>query len=791
MSTGPKNPHIGGAKGRIGTDYSKLLTGKTPKKALDAMTEPKGKGDEKVGKGGLRESWLKPIGSSKVGKKPAPQEEKKVGGKPVDKKPVDEKQEKKGVDKKLAGDVKEVKKQFADFAKDYRKNANIASSAGKRESLERLNKLDARIAELQAKIVASCKGEGGKAVVPPEATALLQSLFKARTELQAMREEIGGDVYIDELREGAEEIRREVGELESFEGTDAEKAAKMKPLAEKLTAKAEFLREFVAQGMTKVAMDNDPGRDRAATLQTFRDRFPDVEVKNMDPKMRSDVMALRDAYLQLQDAGGRLADLNAPRYNRATQLDEADRQNMEALFMPRGGNDANGVKRQNELVKATARGMLADLTPPDLSKKRSFSLNGPRAYAATNEILYAFGQKMKIDPRARLMASIKPDVLQKEIKKYVGGLKISGAKKKALKDNLLKIAEQNRLKPDSVVVTGPKLGMGGTGLVFPAKLDGRDVVVKKAGPYAPERMFLELVNSNAVNDNSNLAKVVGAYLDGDGKINVVMDKIDGFDLDNFTNRWLDPNNPDPRPVKPLYNQLSVDDRAKTAVHLMKGVIRGTHSLHEQGLAHVDVKAENVRIDKNRLEAVVMDFDSLESRDNVPRKDLTMTPSYDTGGYKDGLTRPRENDVYCLGVMLTDLTTGDMNRRVGVYNKESGNEVGGNNKWLPPTHVPVQGDIRHYEPSDDIWRESHPDHGAVRDIKTAIGIMSKEDSRDRPTTRQLLDIIEGREPGRAPYGESGVKDRKELDALKLVFGPGSKYEGGRDVLSGLVGNLPEQ
>jgi Tol biopolymer transport system component len=185
-----------------------------------------------------------------------------------------------------------------------------------------------------------------------------------------------------------------------------------------------------------------------------------------------------------------------------------------------------------------------------------------------------------------------------------------------------------------------QLGRGSYGNVFRAldsRLD-RDVALKLLKKTAERQADAPVVEEGrllARIRHPNVVTVHGADRI-DGRVGIWMELIDGKTLDQIVRE----NGP-----------MSASD----AVTIGLDVCRGLAAVHNAGLVHRDIKAQNVmRQSDGRL--VLMDFGTGRAIDIAQEKSVTGTPLYLAPEVLAGAPATRAGDIYSVGVLLYYLLT---------------------------------------------------------------------------------------------------------------------------------------
>ncbi len=194
---------------------------------------------------------------------------------------------------------------------------------------------------------------------------------------------------------------------------------------------------------------------------------------------------------------------------------------------------------------------------------------------------------------------------------------------------------------------GEILGEGGSGLVYAAKLEGRDVAVKVLRPEleldAREvQRFVEEAGRMRRVSHPGLVPVLDVGMLPDGRPYIAMPRLPGRALSERLARG-------PFPMG-------------TAITLFEGVAAAVAALHEAGLVHRDVKPENVLYLPEEERLVLLDLgiarDADAAASTTTRAGLTRgTPAYMAPERLFGRSATIRTDVYELALLLYVMLVG--------------------------------------------------------------------------------------------------------------------------------------
>ena len=187
------------------------------------------------------------------------------------------------------------------------------------------------------------------------------------------------------------------------------------------------------------------------------------------------------------------------------------------------------------------------------------------------------------------------------------------------------------------------LGRGGMGEVYRAddlKL-GQPVALKfLPRPFALdkdriERFYAEVRNARQVS-HPNVCRVydVGEI---DGQQYLSMEYVDGEDLASLLRR---------------IGRLPSDK----ALEIARELCAGLAAAHDKGVLHRDLKPANIMID-GRGRARITDFGLAVAANDVPEGEVSGTPAYMAPELLAGKSASVRSDVYALGLVLYELSTG--------------------------------------------------------------------------------------------------------------------------------------
>jgi len=168
---------------------------------------------------------------------------------------------------------------------------------------------------------------------------------------------------------------------------------------------------------------------------------------------------------------------------------------------------------------------------------------------------------------------------------------------------------------------------------------------------------------------------------------------------------------------------------KLARTIFKQILSAIKYLHSEGLAHLDIKLENIMVDVNQGVKVI-DFDACES---INQETSISSVVKGSAGYRapEFVKGNAENllagDIYSLGIVLFILVVG-----TPPYN-----EVEKSGKFVFDKHYEVlRTDVKKFWKVHESYRENDGRPKLSKNFKEVIEAMLKEDPTKRPTVADL-------------------------------------------------------
>jgi len=205
------------------------------------------------------------------------------------------------------------------------------------------------------------------------------------------------------------------------------------------------------------------------------------------------------------------------------------------------------------------------------------------------------------------------------------------------------------------------LGEGGMGRVDLARqrsLD-REVAIKslKTGEMEPRqaRRLLEEATTLGRLEHPNIVPVHAVGIDGQGRLRLVMKRIDGV---SWRDLLHDPSHPRWDALVPAGTEPGDAGRLDAHLEVMLELCRALHFAHGRGVVHRDVKPENVLIGAHG-EVYLADFGVALRIGRGPASELVGTPAYMAPEMVAGATAAIDarTDVFLLGATLHEVLTG--------------------------------------------------------------------------------------------------------------------------------------
>ncbi|MDL2290716.1 protein kinase [Desulfovibrio sp. OttesenSCG-928-F20] len=360
-----------------------------------------------------------------------------------------------------------------------------------------------------------------------------------------------------------------------------------------------------------------------------------------------------------------------------------------------------------------------------------------------NSLVWKFNNAMRFNVDKRLYMGLTPN-MQSQFFSFAGKAPLSGDGKQKLYTRLTSAFASHfpdvpkELDSRSTIDSGKSkpqiVNMGGW---------DRPVLLKKVSDF--NERIRELAYNSLMGDNPNVPKVLGVALPKDGSLasadaRIIFETVPGKDLSAFVTGM------NTAPKDSLLTSMSPLARAKAAVHLVSGAVRGLAPLHAMGFAHCDIKPANIMLHDKTLEPCLIDFGSMGRSGEY----VAMTAGYVA---LDEYTASPAVDIFSLGRTLMELAYGQ-----------------------PVPGMSTLG-FHDYIAKTSYWQEN----AEVGQILAAANILANKDPVKRPTMDQLLAIIEGR--NEIPQAtEQGGASKDDLEVLQGVFGPQGLFTDGQSEIA---------
>ena len=200
-------------------------------------------------------------------------------------------------------------------------------------------------------------------------------------------------------------------------------------------------------------------------------------------------------------------------------------------------------------------------------------------------------------------------------------------------------------------VLGPRIGLGGMGVVYEARQpDGSAVALKvlhreHAADYRAVRRFRGEAMAGRLVAHPNVVSVI-SHGESDGVPFLVMERVRGERLGELIDRK--------GPLPP-----------RRAVAIVCQILAGLDAMHAIGLVHADIKCDNVLVDGSASGDHVTLVDlglarvrfSAHDSDGVDDDMISGTPDYMAPEVIRGAGSSHLADLYAVGVILYELITG--------------------------------------------------------------------------------------------------------------------------------------
>lgn len=208
-----------------------------------------------------------------------------------------------------------------------------------------------------------------------------------------------------------------------------------------------------------------------------------------------------------------------------------------------------------------------------------------------------------------------------------------------------------------------KIGEGSFGVVYKGKLNGQQVAVKKLrdSSVVNEREFEREVQILRLVEQQNIVKLIGYCCQKQDKIEPsgsfgARDVVDKFLCFEYVSNGSIDNHIYGEPSKLGWNKR---------LKIIKGICKGVEALHGQGrpIIHSDLNPANILLD-DHMEPKLADFGlSRLFGENQTHTRITNSKSaieYMAPEYLQRGQLSIESDIYSLGLLIIEITTGEKN-----------------------------------------------------------------------------------------------------------------------------------
>ncbi len=239
---------------------------------------------------------------------------------------------------------------------------------------------------------------------------------------------------------------------------------------------------------------------------------------------------------------------------------------------------------------------------------------------------------------------------------------LEAAAQKARAAAAAKDAADGDIEEDAVKINkkdkSNKLGRGGFGTVWKGTYQGRSVAVKIVNDADEEEEAQALRREWRVLrslQHPNIIKLIGSTVDDDENVKLVMELLGGSVRKRI------------KAAPPALAEHGGPMGFKDYFTLAKAAARGLAFLHEKGVIHSDIKADNLLVPAGPISSVgckISDFGLVRAMRTSMKSSSTSTKGAGgTAAYKaPELLQPKasntkESDVFALGVTLWEMLTG--------------------------------------------------------------------------------------------------------------------------------------
>ena len=467
---------------------------------------------------------------------------------------------------------------------------------------------------------------------------------------------------------------------------------------------------------------------------------------------------LKKLPVRAQKQVGELRDLIADHMHLLNR--DADTKNPHViLYQPTGHLSNEELKEAFKEGRDEVPYKLSEIIPKEVKTGNGLEkLSDDASERAMDRVAYNFDQLLKQNPDIRLAFGVmsgnkKKDVLKEMLKET----RLQQQDKDQLQERLGKLMDTHIPRGKNVKKSA-RIGEGAMGTIYEGTFNGKKVVVKELNDATismtnVQRLIQEASIQGRGHEDPHIPKIIGIYFDSSKKPHVVMEQVPGKDLYNT--------------IRETNGRHDTKSRIKVGLHFMSGIIKGLAALHEKNLAHLDMKTQNVMVDKNTLDAKLIDFGFGGPPESIPENIVFGTPEYISPEMANrGKTPHLGSDVYALGMMLYEMVAGQLSDPM--LDAKTVND-----KLL----IVENGDPGDFE--EDCW--INEDIDMMAPVVDFIQACWKRDPNERPTAEQLLQAVSGKEITPAEPGKPGLKEN--LEVLDILKPDNPLRQDGRRILTG--------